>query len=73
MANRPRISASVSKVMAKGGRPSGASASTTTTTSSDARNARDTAYASLPSRPPGRSTRTASITRYMKASARSGR
>ena len=72
MANSPRISASVSSVMAKGGNPSGASASSSTTTISNGRSAAGTAQVSLPKRPPGRITRTASITRYMKASARSG-
>src|SRR5688572_18633385 len=42
MANSPRISASVSSVMAKGGNPNGAAASSSTTTISNGRSAAGT-------------------------------
>ncbi len=42
MANSPRINASVSSVMAKGGSPSGASASASTTTIRNGRSAAGT-------------------------------
>ena len=43
-----------------------------TTIQISSRDAAASAQASLPSRPPGRTTSTASITRYMKARAKSG-
>ncbi len=62
---------SVSSVMAKMGNPNGAAISSASTPKPSKRD-HGIAQASLPSRPPGRTISTSSITRYMKASAKSG-
>ena len=70
MANRPKISASMSKVSVNG-ETNGAAAHSTATMAT--KTIRPRIYSSFPSMPPGRTISTASMSRYMSASARSSK